>query len=76
MIVFMDSMFKVLNLRHPYETNCSDRAIEHLPGYTKYSTSACTLACHSKYLVEKCGCRDVRILGKYELVALEQRTRQ
>ena len=76
MIVYIDSMFKIHNLRHPYETNCTDHAIEHLPGYTKYTTSACILSCHSKYLVEKCGCRDVKILGKYRLVELEHRHRQ
>ena len=76
MIVYIDSMFKIHNLRHPYETNCTDHVIAHLPGYTKYTTSTCMLSCHSKYLVEKCGCRDVKILGKYRLVELEQRHRQ
>ena len=64
-VVSLDSMFQVHNLKYPYETNCTDYAIKHLPGYTKYTRSACMLSCHSKYLVDACGCKDIKILCKY-----------
>ncbi|KAL9964421.1 hypothetical protein ACROYT_G028062 [Oculina patagonica] len=55
---------KVVNLEAPYETNCSASAISNIPGYSKYTTSSCMLTCQSKYIVERCGCRDVTLPGK------------
>ncbi|KAL9964419.1 hypothetical protein ACROYT_G028060 [Oculina patagonica] len=52
---------KVVNLEAPYETNCSASAISNIPGYSKYTTSSCMLTCHSKYVVQKCGCRDITL---------------
>ncbi|XP_020604891.1 acid-sensing ion channel 1-like [Orbicella faveolata] len=52
---------KVINLEAPYETNCSMSTISNIPGFSKYTTSSCMLTCHSKYIVEKCGCRDITL---------------
>ena len=57
-------LFQTLSLKWPYESNCSETPIFSIPGYNKYTTSTCTLICKSKYLVDKCGCRDPRLLGK------------
>lgn len=57
-------LFQTLSLKWPYESNCSETPIFSIPGYNKYTTSSCTLICKSKYLVDKCGCRDPRLLGK------------
>ncbi|KAL9964420.1 hypothetical protein ACROYT_G028061 [Oculina patagonica] len=52
---------KVVNLEAPYETNCSASSISNIPGYSKYTTSSCMLACQSKYIMESCRCRDVTL---------------
>ncbi|KAL9964428.1 hypothetical protein ACROYT_G028070 [Oculina patagonica] len=50
---------RVINLPAPYESNCLDKNETNIPGYSKYTTLACMLTCQTKYVVRKCGCRDV-----------------
>ncbi|KAJ7349566.1 Acid-sensing ion channel 2 [Desmophyllum pertusum] len=50
---------RVINLPKPYESNCLDNNDSNMPGYTKYTTLACMLTCQTKYVVQKCGCREV-----------------
>ena len=43
---------------------CLDKNDSNVPGYPKYTTLACMLTCKTKFVVEKCGCRDVGMPGK------------
>ena len=58
-------LFQVYNLKDPFESNCTEQPINDLGGYTKFTTSACMLRCRAKYLIEHCGCRDVKLPRKY-----------
>ena len=55
---------KVLNLPKPYEGDCHDKPITGIPGYSKYTMSSCKLICETKFVIEKCGCRDALMPGK------------
>ncbi|XP_068686049.1 acid-sensing ion channel 1-like [Montipora foliosa] len=51
----------VRTLEFPYESNCTEEPITNMRGYTKYTSSACLLRCHARYIVQNCGCRDVKL---------------
>ncbi|XP_022779224.1 acid-sensing ion channel 4-like [Stylophora pistillata] len=48
-----------INLPDPYESKCLDKNDSKIPGYETYTILGCLLMCETKYLIEKCGCRDV-----------------
>ncbi|KAJ7377745.1 Acid-sensing ion channel 2 [Desmophyllum pertusum] len=52
---------EVHNLKSPYESNCTDSDVNNLRDYTKYTTSACMLKCHTRHVVKQCGCRDIKM---------------
>ncbi|KAJ7377742.1 Acid-sensing (proton-gated) ion channel member [Desmophyllum pertusum] len=52
---------KVINLKAPYETDCSASVISNIPGYSKYTTSSCMLTCQTKHIEKECGCRDIKL---------------
>ncbi|XP_078381087.1 acid-sensing ion channel 1-like [Oculina patagonica] len=49
---------RVLNLPDPYESNCLNETIRDMPDYPEYTVPSCTLICQTKYVIEKCGCRE------------------
>ncbi|KAL9964423.1 hypothetical protein ACROYT_G028064 [Oculina patagonica] len=49
---------RVLNLPDPYESNCLNETIRDMPDYPEYTIPSCTFICQSKYVIEKCGCRE------------------
>ncbi|RMX43030.1 hypothetical protein pdam_00001790 [Pocillopora damicornis] len=50
---------KTISLPDPYESNCLDKNDSKVPGYKTYTILGCLLMCQTKYIIEKCGCRDV-----------------
>ena len=55
---------KTISLPDPYESNCLDKNESKVPGYKTYTILGCLLMCQTKYIIEKCGCRDVGMPGE------------
>ncbi|XP_038066227.1 acid-sensing ion channel 1C-like isoform X2 [Patiria miniata] len=60
----------VTSLKEPYKSNCTEGFLKEFP--FKYSVPACQLECRARYVIEKCGCRDVRWPGSAEKCTIEK----
>lgn len=54
------------NLPKPFKASCKDLK---LPGFAKYTKSACLLLCRAQFVIKRCKCRS------YDLRGLERKTR-
>ncbi|XP_033099022.1 acid-sensing ion channel 4-A-like [Anneissia japonica] len=50
---------KVMNLGHPYKSNCRTKPLK----YSQYSVQACNYECYVDHVVKTCGCQDYRMPG-------------
>ncbi|KAL9982331.1 hypothetical protein ACROYT_G004360 [Oculina patagonica] len=49
---------KIINLEHPYATNCTKRSLDvfNSHSYTSYTKEACLVKCRNDYTIKTCGC--------------------
>ncbi|XP_038065978.1 acid-sensing ion channel 4-A-like isoform X3 [Patiria miniata] len=62
----------VTSLKEPYKSNCTDGSLKEFP--FKYSVPACQLECKARYVIDKCGCRDIRWPGSGDICTIEKLT--
>ncbi|XP_038065979.1 acid-sensing ion channel 1C-like isoform X4 [Patiria miniata] len=61
---------KVTSLKAPYESNCTEASLKEF-NY-KYSVPACQFECRARYVIDKCGCRDIRWPGSVDICTIEE----
>ncbi|KAL9982334.1 hypothetical protein ACROYT_G004364 [Oculina patagonica] len=56
---------KIINLEHPYATNCTRRSLDvfNSDSYTAYTKAACLLKCRNDYTIKTCGCTPPKFKG-------------
>ncbi|XP_038065976.1 acid-sensing ion channel 2-like isoform X1 [Patiria miniata] len=60
----------VTSLKAPYESNCTEASLKEF-NY-KYSVPACQFECRARYVIDKCGCRDIRWPGSVDICTIEE----
>ncbi|XP_022103187.1 acid-sensing ion channel 1C-like [Acanthaster planci] len=60
----------VTSLKAPYKSDCIDGSLKEFP--YKYSVAACQLECRALYVIDKCGCRDIRWPASAEICTISQ----
>ena len=55
---------QIVNLKAPYETNCTNRSLDMFNSDVyAYTKRACMIKCRNDYTVKRCGCTPAEIKG-------------